>query len=66
MEQTKIKLKTTILQAMVEAALSGHDIGEWRALDAKERYFQAVCRQCHQPTLVSAFVLYAIPGTCPG
>lgn len=64
--KTTSRIKSHIMQAMVEAALEGHDISDWHAVDATNRHFQAICRQCHQPALVSDAAAIVIPGRCPG
>ncbi|MCP4426100.1 MAG: hypothetical protein GY803_16530 [Chloroflexi bacterium] len=63
--QLQTKLKASFLQAMVEAALEGHDLGGWQGLDDRGWHYQAVCRQCRQPTLVSTTTVHPIPGYCP-
>lgn len=61
-----IRLKTHMMQAMVEAALAGHDLSEWHAIDENGLHFQAICRRCHQAALASAASAIIIPGSCPG
>jgi hypothetical protein len=54
-----------MMQAMVESALSGHEIGTWQPIGSDACHFQAVCRHCHQAALVSSAAAIIIPGLCP-
>lgn len=64
-KKTITRLKAHMMQAMVESALSGHNIGEWQPVCNDARYFQAVCRHCRQAVLVSAAAAIVIPRPCP-
>ena len=63
--KTIIKLKAHMMQAMVDSALAGHDIGPWQPVGRGTSHLQAVCRHCHQAALVSAAAAIIIPGPCP-
>ena len=65
-KKTTDRLKTHIMQAMVEATLENHDLSGWHAVDAAGSHFQAICRHCRQPALVSAAAAIVVPGPCPG
>ena len=65
-KESDTRLKSKLMQAMVEAALEGHQIGEWQTIGKGHEFYQAICRQCHQPALVSATAAFVIPGRCPG
>jgi hypothetical protein len=64
-KKTTTWLKSHMMQAMVEAALAGHDISGWQPVDSNNHYFQAICRRCHQAALISAAAAIIIPGPCP-
>ena len=53
-------LKEHMLDCMIMAALGGHDLGEWKQADIKERGFQAYCRQCGQSIYASHTVYYSL------
>lgn len=63
--KTTIRLKSHMMQAMVEATLAGHDIGSWQSVDSDNRHYQAICRRCHQAALISTAAAITIPGPCP-
>jgi hypothetical protein len=44
--------KGAILEAQVNAALSGHDIGPFEPVDTVTGGYQAVCRKCGQTVWV--------------
>lgn len=44
------EFRESILQAQIEAALSGHDVTAFEPVD--ERGFQAICRNCGQTVWV--------------
>jgi hypothetical protein len=52
--------KAAILEALVNAALSGHDIGSFEPV---ERGYQAVCRKCGKTVWVgNSGVMYSLLG----
>jgi hypothetical protein len=60
-------LKANLLEAMINAALSGHDLGPWEAVEDRELAHQAVCRRCGRSVYVSWQTMYSILAKqCPG
>lgn len=55
-------LKENMLEAAVEAALQGHDLGEWEPVDEAGREWEARCRGCGRTTFVSGTVRYTVLG----
>ena len=56
-----------MLEAVVEAALGGHDLEAWEQLDAERNEYQARCKLCHKTTWVGRSLRYSIlEDTCPG
>ncbi len=60
-KQAEDRLKRNILAAMVEAALQGHSLGEWEAVDGEDKMrYQAFCSRCGKSVYVSSQALYSI------
>lgn len=65
-EEPSTAIRPTILEMMVHAALGGHDLGEWEALDSG---WQAQCKHCGQTTWIgdvhfTGFVLNRLDDIC--
>jgi hypothetical protein len=55
--------KAATLEAQVNAALSGHDIGPFEPVDPRIGGWQAECRRCHQTVWVGdSGVMYSLLG----
>lgn len=60
-------LKANLLEAMINAALSGHDLGSWEAVEERQLAYQAVCNRCGRSVYVSWQTMYSILAEqCPG
>lgn len=60
-------LKENMLEAAVEAAVQGHELGEWQQVDEAGREWEAKCRVCGRTTYVSHTVRYSVLGDhCDG
>ena len=55
-------LKENMLEAAVEAALQGHELGEWEQVDPTGRAWEARCALCGRTTFVSDTVRYSVLG----
>ncbi len=55
-------LKENMLEAAVEAALQGHELGEWRQVNWAGRQWEARCEVCGRTTFVSDTVRYSVLG----
>ena len=55
-------LKENMLEAAVEAALQGHELGEWEQVDDTGHEWEARCRVCGRTTFVSETVRYSVLG----
>ena len=55
-------LKENMLEAAVEAAVQGHELGEWEQVDEAGREWEARCAVCGRTTFVSDTVRYSVPG----
>lgn len=53
------RLKENMLEAQVEAALGGHNLGEWEQLEEGQGY-QAACSNCGGTVFVSHKTFYSI------
>ena len=67
-KQAEDRLKRNMLAAMVEAALQGHTLGEWEAVDGEDKMrYQALCSRCGKSVYASSQALYSIlADSCPG
>lgn len=60
-------VKEAMLEALVEAALGGHDLDPWEQLDDDGNEYQARCRVCGRTTWVGGSLRYSIlEDVCPG
>ncbi len=61
-KQAEDRLRHNMLEAMVEAALQGHALGEWEDVDGEDMMmrYQAVCDQCGKSVYASSQALYSI------
>ena len=55
-------LKENMLEAAVEAAVQGHELGEWQQVDEAGREWEARCAVCGRTTFVSDTVRYSVLG----
>ncbi len=64
-DESLARLKESMLEAQVEAALGGHDLAEW---EQTGNGYQAICRLCQSTTWVKMNGLrYSLlANTCPG
>ena len=64
-EESLSRLKESMLEAQVEAALGGHNLAPW---ESTENGYQAVCQLCQASTWVKTNGLrYSLlANTCPG
>ena len=53
-------LKANLLEAMVNAALSGHDLAPWETVEERRLAYQAFCKQCDRSVYVSWQTMYSI------
>lgn len=61
------QLKANMLQAQVEAALQGHDLGSWEPADDEGLGWQARCSPCGKSVYVNGRRLYSLMAErCPG
>lgn len=61
------EVKEAMLEAVIEAALGGHDLGAWERVDDDGNEFQARCKLCGMTTWVGGSLRYSIlEDTCPG
>lgn len=62
-----VRLKENILAAQVEAAMQGHELGAFDAVDEPGRAkYEAFCRRCGKSVYVSDAVVYSIlDDECP-
>jgi hypothetical protein len=67
-KQAETRLRENILQAQVEAALSGHDLGPFEPVEEPGLMkHQAICRSCGRSVYVSTVALYSLlEDECPG
>ena len=67
-KQAEARVKANMLEAMVEAALNGHDLGPFEPVDEPGMLkYQAVCHKCANSVYVSSVALYSIlEDSCPG
>ena len=65
---TSPDLRAAILEAQVDAALAGHDIGEFKPVSTHTPGYQARCRRCDRTVWVGLEgLLYSLLGdSCPG
>ncbi len=55
-----------MLEAQVMAALGGHQLQSWEAIDEIALRYQARCSQCDQIIFTSSHALYSLlANTCP-
>ena len=66
--RAEARLKDYILEAQVEAALQGHDLGPFQPVDEPGLLkYQAFCFACGKYVCVSSVALYSIlEDSCPG
>ena len=65
-QEAEAQFKENLLCCMAEAALGGHDLGEWMPVDGREQAFQAVCRRCGKSIYTSYQFIYSIlENSCP-
>jgi hypothetical protein len=67
-EQEENRPKENVLEAMVEAALQGHELEPFEPVDEPGiRKYQAVCSRCGKSVYASRKALYSIlEDICPG
>lgn len=56
--EAEIRLKENMMEAQVEAALAGHQLGQWEGQE--DGGYQAVCSRCGGSIYVSHRTLYSI------
>ena len=55
--------KSAILEAQVNAAMDGHDLGPFEPVDTRIGGYQAQCRQCGQTVWVGEYgLMYSLLG----
>ena len=66
--ETREKLREAILEAQAEAALGGHDIGSFQAVDTITGGYEARCKLCQMTTWIGENGLrYSLlEDSCPG
>lgn len=65
--EIEARLKANMLQAQVEAALQGHELGSWEPADAEGIGWQARCGLCGRAIYASGRRLYSrLAERCPG
>lgn len=52
-QEDETRLKENMLHCMTEAALGGHNLGEWMPVAGYKLTFQVVCRQSDESVYVS-------------
>jgi hypothetical protein len=67
-KQAETRLRKNVLQAQVEAALSGHDLGPFEPVDEPGVLkYQAFCKLCGRSVYASSVALYSLlEDECPG
>lgn len=55
-------LKKNMLEAAVEAAVQGHELGEWQQVDETGQRWESRCTVCGRTTFVSDTVRYSVLG----
>ncbi len=55
-------LKENMLEAAVEAAIQGHELGEWQQVDETGQRWESRCTICGRTTFVSDTVRYSVLG----
>jgi hypothetical protein len=60
-------LKDSILEAQVEAALQGHDLGSFKAVDTITGGYEACCKRCQMTTWIgnSGLRYSLLADSCP-
>lgn len=65
--EAEARLKAHMLQAQVEAALQGHELGSWEPADEEGLAWQARCGNCGKVVYVSGRRLHSLLAErCPG
>lgn len=65
-EGDEARLRENVLEAQVDAALQGHNLGPFELVEYGRGY-EAVCRKCGKSVYVSSTTLYSIlEDSCPG
>jgi hypothetical protein len=57
--ETLKQLKAHYLEAIVEAALQGHQLGEWRSLGDRNLQYQASCHQCGHVVYITTGLVFS-------
>ena len=67
-EEAKRVLKENMLHYAAEAALGGHDLGEWQKTEGPGIVgYQARCKRCKKTTYASRLAVYSLlADVCPG
>jgi hypothetical protein len=65
---TNKEVRAAVLEAQVNAALQGHDLGPFDDVDTRIGGWQAECRRCHMTVWVgeSGLMYSLLAETCPG
>lgn len=65
-QEAETRLKANMLEAQIIAALGGHQLQSWEAIDEDSLRYQARCSQCDQIIFASSQALYSLlTDTCP-
>lgn len=60
------RLRANMLEAQIMAALGGHQLQPWEAIDENSLRYQAHCSLCNKVIFVSSQALYSLlADTCP-
>ena len=67
-EEAERILKENLLHCAAEAALGGHDLGEWQQTEGPGiRGYEARCKRCKKTTYASRLAVYSVlADVCPG
>lgn len=61
-QEMESQLKANMLEAQVEAALQGHELGHWEPVDEEMSGWEARCGKCGGTVYVSGKTLYSVLG----
>lgn len=53
-------LQENMMEVMVSAAMDGHDLGPWEAVEGKSGGYQARCARCDRTVYVSDRTVYSL------
>ncbi len=64
--EAEARLKANMLEAQIMAALGGHQLHAWEAIDETALRYHARCSQCNRIILASSQALYSLlADSCP-